>query len=69
MQRAVAGGLLIAREKWWRGAGAGVAPSTPGGALHDLGDGVYLSNDRAVAETYARTRAGPTGTLSSTSST
>ena len=51
-------GRKLARETWWRGAGEGVAPSSPGGAVHDFGDGLYLTNEEAVARRYAALRAG-----------
>src|SRR5713101_5397897 len=45
-------------EKWWRGEGAGVDPSKPGGGdLHDLGDGLYLKDTEDVAWQYAKLRA------------
>jgi len=43
--------------KWYRGEGVGVGPGRPGGALHDLGDGLYLSDSEDVALLYGRTRA------------
>lgn len=43
-------------ETWYRGQSAAVAPSKPGGAIHDFGDGVYLTSSKDVAELYARTR-------------
>jgi hypothetical protein len=45
-------------ETWYRGEGTGVPPSSLGGAIHDFGDGLYLTNDPAVAKQYATTRAG-----------
>lgn len=42
---------------WYRGEGAGVPPSKPGGDLHDLGDGLYLTDTEDVAWQYARLRA------------
>ncbi len=42
---------------WYRGEGKGVTPSSPGGAPHDLGDGLYLTDTEDVAWIYARTRA------------
>lgn len=44
-------------EAWYRGEGAGVAPSKPGGDLHDLGDGFYLTDTEDVAWQYAKLRA------------
>jgi hypothetical protein len=45
-------------ETWYRGAGAGVPPSTPGGGdLHDLGEGLYLTDTEDVAWQYAKLRA------------
>jgi hypothetical protein len=46
--------------KWFRGEGVGVAPSKPGGALHDFGDGLYLTDSEDVAALYAKTRAAGT---------
>jgi hypothetical protein len=43
-------------EIWYRGQSTTVAPSKPGGAIHDFGDGMYLTDSREVAEMYARTR-------------
>jgi len=47
-------------QKWYRGEGVGVAPSKPGGALHDFGDGLYLTDSEDVATLYAKTRAAGT---------
>src|SRR5262249_33273496 len=44
-------------ETWYRGEGTGVQPATPGGVGHDFGDGLYLTDDPAVAARYAATRA------------
>src|SRR5262245_16304618 len=44
-------------EIWLRGEGAGVAPSKPGGSLHDFGDGVYYTDRLDIAEIYATRRA------------
>jgi hypothetical protein len=44
-------------ETWYRGEGSGVQPAQPGGAVHDFGDGLYLTDDPAVAAQYAATRA------------
>lgn len=46
-------------ETWYRGEAEGVAPARPGSVIHDFGDGLYLSNDPAVAAQYAELRAGP----------
>jgi hypothetical protein len=46
-----------APETWFRGEGTGVAPSKPGGSVHDFGDGLYLTNSADVASQYADTRA------------
>jgi hypothetical protein len=43
-------------EIWYRGQSSTVAPSKPGGSIHDFGDGMYLTDSREVAEQYARTR-------------
>jgi len=43
-------------EIWYRGQSNTVAPSKPGGSIHDFGDGMYLTDSREVAEQYARTR-------------
>ncbi len=43
-------------EIWYRGQSNTVAPSEPGGSIHDFGDGMYLTDSREVAEQYARTR-------------
>ncbi len=45
-------------EIWFRGEAEGVAPARAGGAVHDFGDGLYLTDSPSVAETYAVTRAG-----------
>src|SRR6266545_3172412 len=42
---------------WYRGEGAGVSPSKPGTDMHDLGDGLYLTDEEDVAWKYARLRA------------
>jgi hypothetical protein len=52
----------LARETWWRGAGQGVAPASPGGVVHDFGDGLYLTTEETVARQYATLRAGEKGT-------
>jgi hypothetical protein len=43
-------------ETWYRGESEGVAPSRPGGSIHDLGDGVYYTDTRGVAVEYAKMR-------------
>lgn len=47
----------MGEETWFHGAGVGVAPSAPGKNLHDLGDGLYLTDREDVALQYAKTRA------------
>ena len=44
-------------EIWYRGEGIGVPPSEPGKTAHDLGDGMYLSDNEDIALLYAKTRA------------
>jgi len=48
-------------ETWYRGEAEGVAPSRPGGDLHDFGDGLYFTSDVEVAKLYAQTRANGKG--------
>ena len=36
-------------EIWYRGEGIGVPPSEPGKTAHDLGDGMYLSDNEDIA--------------------
>jgi hypothetical protein len=49
-------------QVWYRGEAEGGSVSKPGGgAIHDLGDGVYYTSDREVAKTYADTRAADLG--------
>ncbi len=43
-------------ETWYRGQSSSVPPSRPGGAIHDFGDGVYLTSSKDVAQRYADTR-------------
>jgi hypothetical protein len=43
-------------EMWFRGQSSVLAPSSPGGSIHDFGDGMYLTDSRQVAELYAETR-------------
>jgi Domain of unknown function (DUF4157) len=45
-------------ETWFRGEATGVVPIKPEGALHDFGDGLYLTDSPDVAGQYAMTRAG-----------
>jgi hypothetical protein len=48
----------LGNETWYRGEGAGVPPTTPGGgALLDFGDGLYLTDTEDVARQYAKMRA------------
>jgi hypothetical protein len=48
----------MSEQVWYRGESAGGPVATPGGgAIHDLGDGVYYTSDRDVAKNYADTRA------------
>ena len=42
---------------WYRGEMDGGEVSSPGGNAHDFGDGVYFTDDLAVARRYASTRA------------
>jgi hypothetical protein len=44
-------------ETWYRGESPKLAPSKPGGSLHDLGDGMYLTDSEQVAWKYAKSRA------------
>ena len=44
-------------ETWFRGEAAGGPVSTPGGSIHDFGDGTYLTDRYDVAKMYASTRA------------
>ncbi len=43
-------------ETWFRGEAAGGPVSSPGGSIHDFGDGMYLTDTFSVARTYAQTR-------------
>lgn len=56
---------LVARwpktEHWYRGEAPGVARASPGGSVHDLGDGLYFTDDPAVAQSYGDLRAGNVG--------
>ncbi len=45
-----------APETWYRGEVAGAPPAKPGGMLHDLGEGFYLSDSETVAKQYAMLR-------------
>jgi Domain of unknown function (DUF4157) len=49
--------LIQRQETWFRGEATGVAPASPGGVIHDFGDGLYLTNDPNVATQYAELRA------------
>lgn len=42
---------------WFRGEGAGVLPARLGAWTHDLGEGVYFTDDEQVAWMYAKLRA------------
>ena len=42
-----------APETWFRGEAIGVPPARPGAWLHDLGEGLYLTDSAEVAERYA----------------
>jgi Domain of unknown function (DUF4157) len=56
-------GALVQRtpDTWYRGQAPGVGPAVPEGFVHDFGDGLYLTNDPAVAAQYAATRGAETG--------
>lgn len=41
---------------WYRGEMEGGDRSTPGGSIHDFGDGLYFTDDLNVARLYASTR-------------
>lgn len=45
-----------APELWFRGEAAGGPVSSPGGSIHDFGDGMYLTDRFDVAKMYATTR-------------
>lgn len=49
--------IYRAPETWFRGEASGLGPARPGGAPHDLGDGLYLTDRSDVAQLYAETRA------------
>ncbi len=52
------GGMIsLAPETWFRGDIENAVRPGPGSNLHDLGDGLYLTDNKQVAETYASTRA------------
>jgi hypothetical protein len=55
-----AGTVAVQRtpETWYRGEAEGVAPARPGSVIHDFGDGLYLTDDPAMAAEYANLRAG-----------
>lgn len=47
----------MGQDTWFRGEGVGVAPATPGSTpAHDLGDGMYLTDNQDVAQRYAAMR-------------
>lgn len=48
-------------ETWYRGESTKASPANAGGFLHDLGDGVYFTNDLGVAQIYARKRVQESG--------
>jgi hypothetical protein len=52
---------MLARETWWRGTAVGVSPAKAGSVAHDFGDGLYLSDQPAVARQYATLRADEIG--------
>jgi len=56
------GNYLVQRqpETWYRGEAEGVTPARPGSVVHDFGDGLYLTDDPALAAEYANLRAGRT---------
>jgi hypothetical protein len=59
---AVNGLLTVQRTPtWYRGEAAGVPRASPGGSIHDLGDGLYLTDSRAAAQGYGDLRAGKAG--------
>lgn len=41
---------------WYRGESTALGPAKPGGDLHDFGDGLYLTDTKAIAERYAQMR-------------
>lgn len=52
----------MGEQTWYRGEAAGGPASKPGGgSIHDLGEGVYYTDDPNVAKRYADTRAGKLG--------
>ena len=55
-----------APQTWYRGEGLGVPAAVPGAALHDLGEGLYLTDNAAVAGEYAALRAGASPELART---
>lgn len=56
-QWTAAGLLSVQREEtWYRGQAAGVGRMKPGAAVHDLGDGMYLTDSLEHAGTYAQQR-------------
>jgi len=44
-------------ETWFRGEAVGGPVSSPGGHIHDFGDGMYLTDRYDIAKMYAETRA------------
>lgn len=59
---AVNGLLTVQRAPtWYRGEAAGVPRASPGGSIHDLGDGLYLTDSLAAAQGYGDLRAGKAG--------
>lgn len=56
----------MGNETWYRGeATCGAASKPGGGALHDIGEGVYFTSDKEVAKQYADTRAAKLGSKES----
>lgn len=50
----------IKRETWYRGGAEGVGSASHGAVIHDLGDGMYMTDSPEVAQRYAQLRAGET---------
>jgi hypothetical protein len=46
-------------DVWYRGENAQLAPSKPGGAVMNLGDGLYLTDSEQVAWKYVKVRVRP----------
>jgi len=40
----------MAEQTWFRGEAVGGPVSTPGGSIHDFGDGMYLTSRLDVAQ-------------------